>query len=971
MKLDASTLRRVSPLLDEVLDLEGAQREEWFAKLERDQPDLAPILQKVLKNQSNVETNDFLERGPEFTSPGEAAPHSDFKASDLVGPYTLIREIGVGGMGEVWLAERADGALKRQVALKLPMISLKRSVLIQRFERERDILASLTHPNIARLYDAGFTETGQPYLALEYVNGQPITEYAESSKLDTRAKIGLLLAVMHAVQYAHTNLVIHRDLKPANVLVSADGKVHLLDFGIAKLLEDELSHAQETELTRIGGRALTLGYAAPEQVRGLPVSTATDVFAAGVLLYELLTQSRPFSGTRLEVEQAILNAEPKRPAGLPEDLTNVVLKALKKSPTERYATMNGFTADLENWLQGNPVTAQPDRLGYRLRKFAGRHRVGVVSSIVVSFALIAATGISVWQASIAKRESQTADAVERFLLEIFKKNSAKEPDPEKARKTTVRELLDIGAKRIATEMEDAPYAKERILGELAELYDDLELLEPSLELRRQQVKLLRTIEPNDSVKLAVTLGKLAGRAEQASAKEESQSAFTEATAIFERRGDFDTRERGDLEATLAGAQVDWADPKASETAQRAVDILRKYPPSSGLIWALELLAFEAVKRGDVDTSLKLNEEAARLAPQVTDLQPAQEVGLQLGLARGLTDKSRFAEAERAMRDAFGLASEKLGPDARLTVNAAIELALLYRENGEVLKALDVYRPVVRSAQNMLDRGERNWLYLITIAEYGHTLTRAGRIDEGLKVIQTTQKARDILDTQPRMDYIVQTHAAEAYSLSGADTLAIGQIETLRKLEAKDAGVGKAQKMERFAALMRADTRLIGSLLAQGKQAEVPPNEQPNAALRRLAPLAEVLFGTGDLDGALGAAKHLIDTLSKSKEPSFDGDVERRALLIAGKVHVLQKRPAEAIALLQRALNLAEGRLDTQMSPHHADALIWLGMAHLASGHMPEAKKLADQAKAIHDRHSRLAIVFRKPLAELTAKFNAS
>jgi tetratricopeptide (TPR) repeat protein len=324
-----------------------------------------------------------------------------------------------------------------------------------------------------------------------------------------------------------------------------------------------------------------------------------------------------------------------------------------------------------------------------------------------------------------------------------------------------------------------------------------------------------------------------------------------------------------------------------------------------------------------------------------------------------------------MRDAYSLAMEKDGPDSRFTLNAAMELAGLYLDNGQFLKALDVYRPAVRSAQSMLDRGERNWINLIVIAEYGYALAKAGRIDEGLKVIQTTQKARDILDSQPPMDLIVQDRAAKAYALSGADASVLSQIEVLRNLQEKKVGVGWPQRVELFAAQMRGDTQLVRGLVAREKLAEVPPNETPNAALLRLAPLAEGLLGSGDLDGALAAAKHLIETLPKSKEPSFDGDVERRASLVAGKVHVLQKRPTEAIPLLQRALSLAEGSLDTQMSPHHADALIWLGMAHLATGHKPEAKKLADQVKAIHDRHPQLAQVFRKPLADLNARIKTS
>lgn len=464
MRLDVTTLRQVSPLLDEAMDLEGAQREAWFARLERTNPAMATILRNLLKNKASVETNDLLERGPEFTPPIQARPTGDFKPGDAVGSYRLIRELGVGGMGEVWLAERADGALKRQVALKLPMISLKRSVLLQRFERERDILASLTHPNIARLYDAGFTETGQPYLALEYVNGQPITQYAESSKLDTRAKIGLLLEVMHAVQYAHTNLVIHRDIKPDNVLVSSDGKVHLLDFGISKLLEDDVSQAYETELTRLGGRALTLSYAAPEQITGSPVSTGTDVYALGVLLYELLTRGRPFKGTKHEIENAILNTVPLRTKGLAEDLENVMLKALKKSASERYSTVSEFANDLVNWLQGKPVSAQPDKLSYRIHKFVQRHRWSMSLGALAIVALVAITGVAVAMGLKAREEAVRAIAARDFMIDLF---SEADSDLSHGKQRTAVELLDIGRTRIMESLNRQPLLQADLLYGLA------------------------------------------------------------------------------------------------------------------------------------------------------------------------------------------------------------------------------------------------------------------------------------------------------------------------------------------------------------------------------------------------------------------------------------------------------------------------------------------------------------------------
>ncbi len=313
MGLGLEDLSRLSTLLDEVIDLDAAEREVWLAGLQGDDARLLPTLRRMLSKQALKETADLLERGPAFTAPQAEAAAPEFKPGERVGPYRLERELGHGGMGEVWLAEREDGQLKRRVALKLPMLGARRSVLVQRFARERDILGSLAHPNIARLYDAGLAEDGQPYLALAYIEGQPITAYCDERKLDVRAGVELLQQVLRAVQYAHANLVIHRDLKPSNVLVTAQGQVMLLDFGIAKLLQEEEQEAPETELTRLGGRAMTLDYAAPEQISGAPISIATDIWALGVLLYELVAGERPFRRpTRGAQEQAR-----SRPAAAP------------------------------------------------------------------------------------------------------------------------------------------------------------------------------------------------------------------------------------------------------------------------------------------------------------------------------------------------------------------------------------------------------------------------------------------------------------------------------------------------------------------------------------------------------------------------------------------------------------------------------------------------------------------------------
>ena len=340
------------------------------------------------------------------------APSGGDQPGDTIGTYRLLRELGSGGMGVVWLAERSDGLVKRPVALKLPHQVWQRAGLAERMAREREILATLTHPNIARLYDAGLTAEHRPFLAIEYVEGHPIDTYCRDRRLDSGARVRLFVQVANAVAYAHAKLVVHRDLKPANILVDADGQVRLLDFGIAKLLDQH--QARETALTELSGRPLTLDYASPEQIRGEPLTIGSDVYSLGVVLYELLSGARPYKlkrDSRGALEDAILEADPPLPSAVAEpgsrrslrgDLDTIVLKALRKRPEERYATVHALVDDLERYLEGRPVLARSDGLWYRVRKFTARNAIAVGAAGAVLAAVVVGASVAAWQARVAR-----------------------------------------------------------------------------------------------------------------------------------------------------------------------------------------------------------------------------------------------------------------------------------------------------------------------------------------------------------------------------------------------------------------------------------------------------------------------------------------------------------------------------------------------------------------------------------------
>lgn len=405
----------ISPLLDEALDLPGSARESWLKDLETRAPELAAHVRSCLLGVAEVADNRFLEGSIRSQLPSGLEGHA-------IGAYTLERSLGFGGMGTVWLAHRSDGRFEGQVAVKLLNAALVGHPSEQRFAREGRVLGRLQHPNIARLLDAGVEAGRQPYLVLEYVRGQHIDQYCNQRSLGIDERIRLFLDVLAAVAHAHSNLVVHRDLKPSNILVTDQGEVKLLDFGIAALLS--ASGDDVTPLTRHMGPGLTPGYASPEQLLGQPITTAADVFALGTVLFELLAGRRPWS-TRGEpktsAELIRLKMETDAPRlsdlaeqaqwrrGLRGDLDNIVAMALRRSPAERYRTAEAFSQDLQRHLAHQPVSARPRSLRYVIAKFVQRNRTAVLSVSVMVFALIVAGAFSFWQMVRANEQRRLAE----------------------------------------------------------------------------------------------------------------------------------------------------------------------------------------------------------------------------------------------------------------------------------------------------------------------------------------------------------------------------------------------------------------------------------------------------------------------------------------------------------------------------------------------------------------------------------
>ncbi len=405
--LDPLLYARVGPLLDQALDLAPELRTAWLASLRDESAEVVDTLARLLA-QDNA-SREFLPSGPgRYSLEQLLGGWAMSMAGTPIGAWTLDEPIGQGGMGTVWLAHRADGTFTGRAAIKLLHLSSVTPAALEQFRREGTLLAALSHPNIARLLDAGVTEAGQPYLVMEYVDGVPLDVYAEQRKLGQPQRVELIQQTLEAISHAHAQLIVHRDLKPSNILVRPNGRVALLDFGIGKQLLESPTDAQAA-VTEDGARALTPLFASPEQLRGDAIGTASDTYSAGVVAYQLLTGTHPTAGesrTASDIMRTTLESEAKRTEL--GDLDTVLRKALKKAPGERYETAAAFNDDLQRYLERKPVRAQPDTLGYRMRRFAQRNRAGLVGASVAILALMATAGIAVRQAWRADRERDRA-----------------------------------------------------------------------------------------------------------------------------------------------------------------------------------------------------------------------------------------------------------------------------------------------------------------------------------------------------------------------------------------------------------------------------------------------------------------------------------------------------------------------------------------------------------------------------------
>jgi eukaryotic-like serine/threonine-protein kinase len=788
--------------LDQALELEPQQQEAWLAELDGTHPAIARTVRGLLAERDALNAAGFMSDSL-FSSPQDLAlavraivseQALALKPGAIVGPYRLLHEIGHGGMSSVWLAERSDGQLKREVALKLPYIGPRMHV--ESFLRERDMLAALTHPQIARLYDAGISEAGQPYLAMEYVEGTVLLRHCDERHLTIGERLRLFLQVLEAMQFAHARLIIHRDLKPSNILVTPQGRVTLLDFGIGKLLTDGAAHA--THLTQAPGRALTPDYASPEQIAGESLGAASDIYSLGVIVYELLTGSRPYRLKResqAALEEAILTEDLRRPSqaefsaesatargtsvralarALAGDLDIIVLKALKRNPCERYASVTAFAQDISNHLHSLPVSARPDSYWYRVGRFVTRHKIPVIAASASLLAVLSGAGIAIWNARAAAMERDLAvafaernDAVTDFLGAVIREAAAS-PTP-----VNVSEMLMRSEQLALEDTGDSPENRAAVLSLLSDQYFALGNSKRTAELTQRALALLAS-SPDRALRSRLVCNHALARSEL------GYSSEAVASILRELRGLDSDPETASI-CLLNLTEICWVSRTPEEALRYAREGLERYqqvPRPRGNLgpMLLEMVAYSyhmnghnseanayfeqalekyresgtdrrppaVVLRGNWALAIAkagMPRRALQLYDEMFRIEAHRDPSVRVSLSRtvlgsrgrALAAVGRFAEARVAVEEACRVSEQQDEPMGRL--QCAIDLAYLAVETGALAQASEqlqradqlINLDLAPSSPLMLRRSEIEGRLELASGHYTHARTLFDRV----------------------------------------------------------------------------------------------------------------------------------------------------------------------------------------------------------------------------------------------------
>ena len=880
--LDRDRWQRVGQVLDAAL---GCPRENWPAVLDAmcaGAPDLRREVQGLLDRVDDAQR--YLAESPANAAAAvvaEADAETSFDAGRRIGAYSMVREIGRGGMSRVFLARRADGEYEHDVALKLLRPGLDTEVDRARFRAERQILASLNHPNIARLFDGGITAGGQPYLVLEYVEGEPIDVRCDARGLSVRRRIELFLMAAEATQFAHRNLIVHRDIKTSNILVSTDGVVKVIDFGLAKLLEPT-AYSGEAPKTYTGARWMTPEYAAPEQLRHEPVTTLTDVYQLGVVLYRLLAGRLPFTagaGGLSELAATVLRGDPPPPSLIARqsdvgrarllegDLDAIVLKALRTEPAERFASVDALADDLRRHLTGHPVIARRSTFAYRVRRFVRRNRMETFAAAGITFSLLAGAGLSLWQARRAAAERDLAasafresNSVTSFVMGLFEAS-----DPAWARDTvTAVQLVQRAAAR-AEALRGEPAAQASMLEVTGRLYRSLGRYNEARAVVERALTLRVATTGRGTPAVAATLGQLA-----------------------------------DLQLSLGDyALADSLAKEALQIQERTIG-----PLAAPVAATIAQLASIAVYRGDLGAA-EANYRRALTVREAT-LGPNDSLTADSHMALGsiLIREGRIDEAERELRRVLTILEAAAAPDSAMLANATIKIAyVLDEDRGRYAEAEPFYQRALAIRRRLY--GDTGPMVAATLMDIAQFQSRRG---ERVAALAPAREAVDI--------------AQRAY---GAEHPAV--VEFVGKLAALLYAAerpGEADSLFRQA--LATDQRLRGADHATIAGLEVG--------------LARVHIDRGDYGGAESLARDALRIREHANGANAPNTAAAQGLL--GMIFTREHKYAEADSLLRYSISAIE----RQVGREHPDVRELYGwLADLEDARGQHAAATRDRAIA--------------------------
>jgi serine/threonine-protein kinase len=852
--------RQVEEAFEKILDAPREERQRALARIEEEDPDLENAVRSLLG--AHYRSEGVLD-GPPLIS--VFAQKTTERPEERVGRYRLLKEIGKGGMGTVFLAERADGHFKQRVALKV--IPRADDELRGRVVAERQILASLQHPSIGRLLDGGVTDDGRPFLVMEYVSGLPIDVYCDRMRLSLRERLKLFLTVLGAVQHAHHNLVVHRDLKPSNILVSPSGEVKLLDFGIAKLLNPNLGGA-DSPVTRVEERALTPEYASPEQVRGEAITTAADVYSLGVVLYELLSGCRPYSikGRSLpELARTICETDPPAPSeciaggmenrsrgrgegpekidpvalanerhttsarllkALKGDLDAIVMKSLRKEPGRRYTSVEALAQDIRSYLDGHPVGARRGNQWYRIQKTFRRHRTGALAAAVVVVSLLAGAGAAVWQAGIAGRERDRAQAalreseeVTEFLLGLF---DSSHPEESPGGTVTVQDLLKRGQLR-ADSLVGEPLVRARLLRVMARAHQNLGQYGEAKVLAASAVSILEAEVGADHAELVPALHRFG--------------------IALKNDGQYDSA-RAVLESARAAGE-----------GQQSVD-------AALLGDILEELARVSIYLGDLSQAEVLANQALAIKEEALGGGAPETLNTLGALASIYRFQGRYDLAEATFRDVLARRRAMVSPDLTTLTGDMLQVAdLILRRNGDLDEAEALAREAVTVLQDGSGYGNRNFAWGLTSLAAVREAQGDTEEAESLLNQAVSIRRRTYGDVHPLISESLG-ELADFLVRAGRPLEAEGHLRAAEEIDLQTVGPSHSRHAGTLSGLGKALMEL-GRLVEADSVMAISSEIRVAAQGDRALPLAQLLAGRAEIRTRLGRFQEAEEMLKEA------------------------------------------------------------------------------------------------------------